>query len=89
MWSRVQEIDHTPIPPYSEHRSISIETAFGNDSMDLKKMKATSAALNKKQAHKLRERNRLTSNMSVKIYFSIFGTESKKRKSVILLAIKN
>jgi|3_EtaG_2_1085321.scaffolds.fasta_scaffold19977_3 DNA polymerase-4 len=80
MWQRAQGIDHTPITPYSEQKSISTESTFHDDSMDVKQMKAILVAMIEKLAHKLREQNRLTSNISIKIRYSNFDTESKQKK---------
>ena len=80
MWQRAQGIDHTPITPYSEQKSISTESTFHDDSMDVKQMKAILVAMIEKLAHKLRDQNRLTSNISIKIRYSNFDTESKQKK---------
>ena len=80
LWQRANGIDHSPITPFSEQKSISTESTFHNDSMDVKQMEVILTAMVEKLAYKLRSKNRLSCNISVKIRYSNFDTESKQKR---------
>ncbi|WP_188460704.1 DNA polymerase IV [Marivirga lumbricoides] len=80
LWQRANGIDHSPITPYSEQKSISTESTFHHDTMDVKQMKIILTAMVEKLAYKLRSQNRLTCNISIKIRYSNFDTENKQKK---------
>lgn len=80
LWQRANGIDHSPITPFTEQKSISTESTFHSDSMDVKQMVVILTAMVEKLAYKLRSKNRLTCNISVKIRYSNFDTESKQKK---------
>jgi len=78
LWNKAHGIDHTPIVPYSEQKSISTESTFGEDTIDTKKLKSILTAMVEKIAFQLREQRKLTSCVTVKIRYSNFDTESKQ-----------
>lgn len=80
LWQRANGIDHSPITPYSEQKSISTESTFHHDTMDVKQMKIILTAMVEKLAYKLRSQNRLTCNISIKIRYSNFDTENRQKK---------
>ncbi|MBK6264708.1 DNA polymerase IV [Marivirga sp. S37H4] len=80
LWQRANGIDHSPITPYSEQKSISTESTFHHDSMDVKQMKVILTAMVEKLAYKLRSKNQLTCNISIKIRYSNFDTENRQKK---------
>ncbi len=79
LWNKANAVDHTPVQPYSERKSISTECTFDQDSIDVKKMKVILLTMVEKLCHKLRKEQKLTSCVSVKIRYANFDTESKQR----------
>lgn len=78
LWNKAQGIDTSPVVPYSEQKSISTESTFGEDTIDVKRMKSILIAMVEKVAFKLREQKKLTSCVTVKIRYSNFDTETKQ-----------
>jgi DNA polymerase-4 len=78
LWNKAQGIDTSPVVPYSEQKSISTESTFVEDTIDVKRMKSILIAMVEKIAFKLREQKKLTSCITVKIRYSNFDTETKQ-----------
>lgn len=79
LWLKAHGIDHTPIHQYEERKSISTECTFMQDSIDIPKMKSMLTAMVERLCHTLREENRLTSCVAVKIRYANFDTETKQQ----------
>ena len=80
LWNRANGIDETPIIPFHERKSISNERTFGKDTGDVKRMREMIRAMAENLAYQLRNGDRLTSCISVKIRYSDFNTFSKQLK---------
>jgi len=78
LWHRANGIDRTPIVPHTERKSISTECTFGQDTTDISKLKTLLIAMVEKLTYKLREGQKLTSCVTVKIRYSNFDTETKQ-----------
>ena len=78
IWNKAQGIDESPVVPYSEQKSISTESTFETDTIDVKKLKSILIAMVEKIAFQLREQKKLTSCVTVKIRYSNFDTETKQ-----------
>ncbi len=78
LWNKAHGIDNTPVVPYSEQKSISTESTFGEDTIDVKRMKSILVAMVEKVGFQLREQKKLTSCVTVKIRYSNFDTETKQ-----------
>ncbi|MCG8306276.1 MAG: DNA polymerase IV [Cytophagales bacterium] len=78
IWNRAHGIDNSPVVPYTERKSISTESTFETDSIDVKKMKAILTAMVEKLAFKLRSEKKLCACITVKIRYSDFETTSKQ-----------
>jgi DNA polymerase-4 len=78
LWNKAHGIDTSPVVPYSEQKSISTESTFAEDTIDVKRMKSILIAMVEKIAFKLREQKKLTSCVTVKIRYSNFDTETKQ-----------
>lgn len=78
LWHRANGIDTTPVIPYTERKSISTECTFGQDTTDVSRLKNILIAMVEKLTFKLRESQKLTSCITVKIRYSNFDTESKQ-----------
>lgn len=80
LWLKAQGVDTTPIIPYYERKSISAERTFNQDTIDITKLETTLRAMALDLAHQLREGNKLTARIGVKIRYSDMNTYSKQRK---------
>jgi DNA polymerase-4 len=80
LWNRANGLDNSPIVPFHERKSISNERTFGKDTGDVKRMREMIRAMGENLAYQLRNGNKLTSCVSVKIRYSDFNTVSKQAK---------
>ncbi|HCM76888.1 MAG TPA: DNA polymerase IV [Cytophagales bacterium] len=78
LWNKAHGIDNSPIVSYSEQKSISTESTFEQDSIDVKRIKSILIAMVEKVAFTLREQKKLTSCITVKIRYANFDTETKQ-----------
>lgn len=78
LWQKAQGIDPAPIVPYNEQKSISTESTFETDTIDVKRLKSILIAMVEKIGFQLREQRKLTSCVTVKIRYTNFDTESKQ-----------
>ncbi len=78
LWNKAHGIDDSPVVPYVERKSISTETTFDTDTIDIRKIKAILISMVEKLAFKLRKEKKLTSCISVKIRYSDFETVSRQ-----------
>ena len=78
LWKKANGIDHNPIEPYSERKSISTEHTFEKDTIDIPKLKALIIVMVEKLAFQLRSEQWLTSTVVVKIRYNNFDTETKQ-----------
>ena len=78
IWNKAHGIDNSPVIPFVERKSISTESTFESDSIDVKKMKAILTSMVEKLAFKLRSEKKLCSCVAVKIRYSDFETTSKQ-----------
>jgi DNA polymerase-4 len=78
LWNKAHGIDESPVVPYSEQKSISTESTFEEDTIDVKRMKSILIAMVEKVAFQLREQKKLASCITVKIRYSNFDTETRQ-----------
>ncbi len=78
IWNKAHGIDDSPVTPYSEQKSISTECTFDEDTIDVKRLKSILTTMVEKVAFSLREQNKLTSCVTVKIRYANFDTETKQ-----------
>jgi DNA polymerase IV len=78
IWNKAHGIDNTPVVPYTERKSISSETTFESDSIDVRKMQAILTAMVEKLAFQLRSEQKLCACIAVKIRYSDFETTSRQ-----------
>lgn len=78
LWNKAHGIDNSPVVSYSEQKSISTESTFDQDSIDVKGIKSILIAMIEKVAFTLREQKKLTSCVTVKIRYANFDTETKQ-----------
>jgi len=80
IWKKAQGIDHSPVIPYQERKSISTERTFEKDTTDHVKLKSIPTAMAENLAYQLRRGNKLTACVTVKIRYSDFQTYTQQRQ---------
>ncbi len=71
---KANAIDESPVIPYHEQKSISIENTFNSDTIDINFIHRELSRMTEKIAFQLREQNRLTGCVTVKLRYSTFET---------------
>jgi DNA polymerase IV len=79
LWRRSQGIDETPVVPYAEQKSISTENTFESDTIDVDFLHRELVRMTEKIAFELRQQNKLTGCVTVKLRYSTFDTFTKQR----------
>jgi DNA polymerase-4 len=78
LWRRANGIDETPVVPYHEQKSISTESTFESDTIDIRFMQAQLVQMTEKIAFELRQQNKLTGCVTLKIRYSNFDTVTRQ-----------
>lgn len=78
IWKKANGIDNNPVEPYTERKSISTEHTFGQDTIDIPKLKSILVGMVEKLAFQLRSEQWLTSTVVIKIRYANFDTETKQ-----------
>lgn len=80
LWKKAQGVDSTPVIAYHERKSISIERTFEKDTIDMTKLKSLVIAMAENLAFQLRNGDKLTACVTLRIRYSDFQTYSKQRR---------
>src|SRR5687767_2181524 len=80
LWESSNAIDRRPVVPYHEQKSMSKERTFSEDTLDMKFLRSLLGSLVDELAFDLRQDNRLTSCITVKIRYADFNTFTKQRR---------
>ena len=80
IWKKANGIDPTPVIQYQERKSISTERTFDRDTTDVLKLKSILMAMAQELTYQLRNGNKLTACVSVKIRYSDFQTYTMQRR---------
>ncbi|MDF2158554.1 DNA polymerase IV [Algoriphagus sp. CAU 1675] len=80
IWEKANGIDHAPVTPYSEAKSLSSENTFEQDTIDTQVLEATLIAMCEQLLSKLRKKGQLTACVSVKIRYSDFDTHTMQQR---------
>ena len=78
LWRKSNGIDETPVIPYHEAKSISTENTFQQDTIDMNFLFSELVRMTEKIAFQLREQNKLTGCVTVKLRYSNFETFTKQ-----------
>ena len=78
LWRRANGIDESPVVPYQEQKSISTETTFEADTIDVHFLEAQLVKMTERLGFELRKETKLTGCISVKIRYSDFNTVVKQ-----------
>ncbi|MEI6949259.1 DNA polymerase IV [Paraflavisolibacter sp. H34] len=78
LWRRANGIDDSPVVPYHEQKSISTENTFESDTIDLRFLQAQLVKMTERIGFELRQQNKLTGCITVKIRYADFNTVSRQ-----------
>ena len=74
IWKKANGIDNSPVEQYNERKSISSENTFEKDTIDVAHLKNMIVSMTEKLAFQLREEEKLTSCVTIKVRYSDFNT---------------
>jgi len=80
LWKKANGIDNNPVIQYSERKSISTETTFAEDTIDVDCIRSILSGMVEQLCYQLRNEKWLTSTVSVRIRYANFDTETKQCK---------
>lgn len=80
IWKKARGIDNSPVIPYHEKKSISTERTFHKDTIDVDKLRSMVVAMVEQLAFELRNGEKVSSCVSIKIRYADFQTYSKQKK---------
>lgn len=78
LWRKAQGIDDSPVVPYREQKSISSEETFSTDTIDTVFLQRELVRLTEKTAFELRQQNKLTGCITVKLRYANFDTVTRQ-----------
>jgi len=78
-WKKANGIDNTPVVQYSERKSISTERTFDKDTTDMTRLRNILVSMVEKIAFELRNKQKLTGCVTVKIRYSNFDTHTLQK----------
>ena len=78
LWKKANGIDHHPVEPYRERKSVSKDHTFDQDTIDITKVKSLMVTMVEKLSFQLRSELWLTSTVTVKVKYANFDTETKQ-----------
>jgi DNA polymerase-4 len=79
VWKKANGIDPSPVKPYSEQKSISSEHTFEQDTTDMALLRQTLTHMVEKIAFEMRNKQKLTGCVTVKIRYANFDTHSRQK----------
>lgn len=80
IWKKANGIDNTPVIAYQERKSISLERTFQKDTIDVEKLRTLIIAMAENLAYQLRQGNKLTACVIIKIRYSDFNTYTLQKR---------
>ncbi|WP_343566218.1 DNA polymerase IV [Sphingobacterium sp.] len=80
IWKKANGVDDSPVIPFHEQKSMSKETTFQIDTIDMNILRKTMLSMVDELTHELRKENKLTSCITVKIRYSDFDTHTQQKK---------
>jgi DNA polymerase-4 len=78
LWRRANGIDESPVVAYHEQKGISTETTFDSDTIDISFMRAKLARMVEKIGFELRNQNRMSGCITIKLRYSNFDTVTRQ-----------
>lgn len=80
IWKKANGIDPAPVEPYSERKSISTETTFEQDTIDIAMINDLLLRMVEKLSYKLRTKQKLASCVTVKVRYANFDTHTLQHR---------
>lgn len=80
IWKKANGIDDTPVVPYMERKSMSSETTFDKDTIDVAYLRKVVTKQVDELSFDLRKDNRVTSCITLKLRYSNFETFTKQTR---------
>jgi DNA polymerase-4 len=74
IWKKANGLDNSPVEAYNERKSISTENTFERDTIDTDQLKRVLIGMTEKLCYQLRNEQKLTACVTVKIRYSDFNT---------------
>ncbi len=78
LWNKANGIDLSPVEPYHEQKSISSETTFETDILDLRLIQDILTSISEKLVFSIRKKNKLTGCVTIKIRYAGFETHTQQ-----------
>ena len=78
IWRSANGIDETPVVPFHEQKSLSTEDTFEQDTIDMRFLHAEIVRMTERLAFELRQQNKLTGCVTLKLRYSDFETYTKQ-----------
>ena len=78
LWRKANGIDESPVIPYREQKGIGSENTFHTDTINIQFLYGELTRLTEKIGFELRQQNRLTGCITVKIRYSNFDTVTRQ-----------
>lgn len=78
IWKKANGLDDAPVVPFQEQKSMSKETTYHQDTIDMNLLKKTLAGMVNELAFDLRKEQKLTGCITLKIRYSNFDTHTKQ-----------
>ena len=80
IWRKANGIDNNPVVPYHERKSMSNETTFDKDTIDINLLERTLLKITDSLAFDLRKDQKLCGCITIKIRYSNFDTYTKQAR---------
>ncbi len=80
IWRKANGIDNSPVEQYNERKSISTECTFDKDTIDVGYLNRMLISMTEKLAFQLRNEEKLTSCITVKVRYSDFNTHTMQMR---------
>jgi DNA polymerase-4 len=80
LWERANAIDHSPVVPYAEQKSMSREVTFTQDTTHLDLLRSHLLQMVAELAFELRASDKMSTCITIKIRYSDFETHTQQRK---------
>ena len=84
LWHKAHGIHHSEVVPYHEAKSISTESTFEENVLDVERLMTELVGMTEKVAYELRQDNKMAGCIAVKIRYPDFETTSRQRLLIIL-----
>ncbi len=78
LWKKANGIDNSPVVPYHDRKSISTERTFSTDTIDMRFLRDKITEMVTRLAFELREKQRLTACVTVKLRYTDFNTFTRQ-----------